>query len=231
MSASIVITAFIVVIISLIMVVLNRFIYKKTIGGSKAYYFWMVAAIFTFLGATIAFIASFFIDPNKTELDGAEGFVAVIQLTFYLWGYYYIALGALTLPAQMKITSVNVERLFQFKHYVFFGIFIWSSVVSGLLVIIDQKIPVRMFYVPFFAISWLVGFFAMYPFYTTVKNYARYWIYMQLAFMFGFLANVFEIIAFFMLDSLIVFKPIFFSLMGIFLVLGFYKLGKDVRAF
>ncbi len=91
--------------------------------------------------------------------------------------------------------------------------------------------PIRMFYVPFFSIAWFIGVLNLIPFYKEVRIFAGYWLYFVLGFSFGFLANLSEIVAFLVLDSLLILKPIFFALMGIFLILGFYKLGKDLEAF
>ncbi len=110
MSASLVMTALIVVLVSFLSFLLSILIYKKTEGGSKAYLFWAYGATFTLFGAIMGFLASFFMDPNKTKLEGYEGVVAIVQLSLYLFGYFYISLGAMTLPADVKITNLDIKK-------------------------------------------------------------------------------------------------------------------------
>lgn len=231
MSASLIATALIVLVIALITFVFNKLIYKKTTGGSKAYYFWALASAFIVLGASVGFVSSFVMDPNKTEVGGIDGLIAVIQLSLYLVGYVYIALGAVFLPGDLKITNVNLEKIQGLKKFVFLGIVIWGSLITLLLAITGDELPVRMFYVPFFAFAWVYGMYNIYPFYNAVKSFAGYWRYMLLGFIFGLLSNISEIIAYLILDQLIILKPMFYAFMGVFLVLGFFKLGRDLKAF
>ncbi len=170
-------------------------------------------------------------DPHKIRLEGIDGFLAVIHLSFTLMGYYYIALGTLVLPAELKITDVNLDKFREYRKYVFLAIIIWSLFVSSLLVFIDGKIPVRMFYITWYCFAWLFSFRALYPFYRVVRGYANYWLYILLGILSGFLANFGEIIAFIVSDSLVFLSPLFYGFMSLFLILGFFNLGKDVGAF
>lgn len=230
-STSIVITACISVMITLLLAVFSFLIYKKTKGGSKAYLFWAKSGILLLAGALISFFSSFSMDPNAKLLKGIEGTTAVVLLTFYLFGYFYLALGATFLPGQLNIIHINLEKVSKAKNIIFFAIMVLSSLVLILLAIIDEKIPVRMFYVPVYTIVWLYCFFILFLFYNVVKRYARYWICFLLASACGFFGNLAEILAFFINDDIIILLPISYAFMGIFALLGFYKLGKDLQAF
>ena len=208
MSASIVITAFISVFMTAFLAIFSMLIYERTTGASKAYYFWALSAAFLLMGSLISFASSFFMDPNAKEVQGTEGFVAVIFLSFYLIGYFYLALGATFLPGELRIIHVNLEKIYNLRKFVFVAILVMSSFVTSLLHIIGDKIPVGMFYYPIYTIIWLYCFFIILPLHKAVRDYVSYWIYFLLASVCGFLGNLSEILAYFVLDELAILLPL-----------------------
>ncbi len=231
MSLDIVLTALISVIITLFLAFFSLVIYKSTKGGSKAYYFWALSGILLLMGSLISFGSSFFMDPNAKNLEGIEGIIAVFLLSFYLAGYYYLSLGATYLPAQLNVINIDLDKLYKLRKLIFLGIICFGIFVIFLLLILDSKLPVRMFYVPFYVFIWLYCFFILLPFYKIVKDHAGYWIFILFAAICGFLGNLSEMMSYFILDDLIIFLPIFYAFMGFFAVYGFYHLGKDLDAF
>lgn len=231
MAESILLTEAIVVVISLIILLLCFKIYTNTKGGSRTYYFWALGTALTFIGALISFFASFFLSIHDMHVGGIEAYVVVLHLSFTLMGYYYIAAGALNLPAELKITKTNLDRFLAAKKYVLLGILLWSFAVSVVIYVSDSDVPVRLFYISWYAVAWMYTFFALYPFYTVVNRYARYWMYLMLGILFGFFANIGEILAYLISDSLLFLSPLLYLLMAVFLIIGFSKLGKDIGAF
>lgn len=215
---------------SSILFIINVLIYKRTPGASKTYYFWAFATTFLFLGALYSLVASFFFDVDNIEHEGASGLLAVVYLSLYLVGYYHLALGALVLPADLKITNYNIEKIIHTRKYVFIGILIWSSFVSLLLALIDSKIPIRIFYQPFIVICWLCTFYAVIPLYNTLKNYAPYWKFLLLGTLCGFVGSTLKILGYLFFEPLFYIEAILYVGLAMFVILGFYKLGKDLEA-
>ncbi len=217
-------------IVSLILFNINRMIYKKTTGASKAYYFWAMATAFLFIGATYSAVGSIFVDVDNIEQKGPSGILSVIYLSIYLLGYYHIALGALVLPIDLNISKIDLEKLLRGRKYVFLGIIIWSSMVASILLIFNSKIPVRIFYQPFLVLSWFVTIYGISQLYKTFKSGAKHWEYLFLGCIFGFIGSIIKIIAYFFIDILFIIEPLFYGLLGIYMIIGFYKLAKSVEA-
>ncbi len=205
-------------------------IYKKTQGASKAYYFWAQAAIFMFVGTSIALVGSIFLNPNIIEVNGLEGVFIVIQMSIYLVGYYYISLGTRTLPADLDITDKDRKNPLFLRKNAYLMIIIWSLFWISALAIYDGKIPIRLFYMIIYGLIWLYSFYAILPFYRAVREQASYWLYLPLGCLFGFFASLFEAISYLFIESLAIIESIFYALTGLFLFLAFYKLGKDLKA-
>ncbi len=205
-------------------------IYKRTPGASKAYFYWAITATIVFISVIFRSTMSIFVDIDKTELEGFAALIRVIQYTLNSVAYYYMALGAIVLTSNLKIKDWNTEKILKHQKFVFLGIALWSLFIILLSMISDSKLPIVQFYRPFFAIAWSFVFIAIIPLYNTVKEYAKYWSFFIIGSFFGIISHITDIIVYFLNDFL--YLTITFIIPSIiFIVLGFYKLGKDLEAF
>ncbi len=230
MALGLILNKLIGVVITFFVVFFNMLIFMRTKGASKAYYFFAMGALFIFIGHFIALVGSMIGNPNEIDLGGSEAVISIIHLSVALLGYSYIALGAIYLPADLDITKFDLKKILNFRKLLIVGATIWSCFIILLLALLDE-IAVRMFYIPFFAVAWFVAFYAILPMYNTVKEYAKYWIYLLVGCLFGFLANIIAIVSYIVLGEIIILETIIYALMGLSVFVGFYKLGKDVEAF
>ncbi len=232
MASSLAVTSFVVVIVTLIIAILAMRIYKKTKGGSKAYYYWALGSALSCVGASITFVLSLFFDINQMNIQGEDALASTISLSLYLVAYWYLALGAIFITGQLELKKYNLEKALKLTRYIFLGIIIWSLSIISLIIVIDRALPVRMFYVPFLGLVWFLIIYNIIPVFNMMKGAAKEsWFFISVGAFFGFLSNVGEILANVVLEELLFLKPLCYAFMGLFVSLGFFKLGRDLEAF
>ncbi len=221
----------IITIVTFILFVFNYLIYKKTTGGSYAYRCWMFATFFMFLYGIIAVSGGFIVAEEELDSSNLNEMFKLVSLSISALGYFYVPLGILYLGSDLEIYNLDQKRIKQLQ-IVYFS-FILTYFTLFLILIFDYYVVeiFRNLFDLIFSLIWIFSFIIYQKFYKEMRKIDIAWSYLFL----GLFSLVGQSIATTLRDiGLGIFQYVmilFQGLLGIFLILSFYRLGKMLEAF
>lgn len=209
----------------------NLLIYKRITGGSHAYKCWAKATFFIFIFAVIELISVFVVGSDHFESSDSNEILRLIAVCVNIIGHFYIPIGMLYLISDIGVYHVDHKKIKQLEiwwlfftlcYLLLFFLLIFNYYVVNIFSTISEVI---------FVIIWIFTIVVYYPFYKKVKSANLAWTYIFIAIIWAFCEHISAIIRNLGIGYFENIVAIFDVLLGIFFILGFYKLGKSLRAF
>ncbi len=226
-----IISNIILCLIASLLLYINISIYKETKGGSNAYKCWAIATIFIFINSFFVLISGFFTGSDELDSSNLNEIVKLITFSLASIGYFYIPLGALHLSNDMDIYHIDKKKIRKLE--LFWVIFILSYFIGAFSLLFEYYIAefIRNFFDIIITTTWIFSIAVYYPFYNKIKNLGNdSWTYLFLGVICSFLSALSANIRDIGLDIFQYIKLVFDTLLGLFYILGFYKLAKMVEA-
>ncbi len=221
----------IISIITFSIFIINVLIYKRTEGGSRAYKCWAIATFFILLDSLVSLTSSIVISSNPLKDSNINELFQLISLSFSAIGYFYIPVGMLNLSSDLGIHNINQKKILKIERiYQIIIICIFIFFFAIIFEFYSAKI-IRSFFNLLLSLVWVLSFYIFYPFYKKAKEIELPWKYLLAGVIFAIIQSISANINDIGIEIFEYIRLPFVALLGFSLLLGFYKLGKDLKAF
>lgn len=220
--------AIILFIISIIYYLVGK-IHKKTEGGSVAYSYLYKSTIIML----VSFIFFFIEDIYFSIFGFKENIYNLFDFLFYgilSVGFLYLVIGVNNWGIDLHITKLSQQSIENLKKYGTIILVCGSIVSSGVCYTFSVHETIRIVYSVIFSFIWALCIYLYVPFFKVVKDTNSSWKYILSAMTSGFISGMFDTIRFLHERVFSLLSIIFYAFMGLFYVLGFYKLAKYLHA-